>query len=57
LGWESGELKLGMLADFVTLDRPRHTARRQIDPAYVVYGYSACDVSNVVVGGTTLISQ
>ncbi len=56
LGWEAGELKVGMLADFVTLDQPRHTARRQIDPAYVVYAYSACDVSNVVVGGTTVVS-
>ena len=57
LGWEAGELKKGMLADFVTLDQPRDTARRQIDPAYVVYGYSACDVSNVVVGGTTVVSE
>jgi formiminoglutamate deiminase len=56
LGWEAGELKTGMLADFVTLDQPHHTARRQIDPAYVVYGHAGCDVSNVVVGGTTVVA-
>jgi formiminoglutamate deiminase len=57
LGWEAGELKAGMLADFVTLDQPRHMARRQIDPAYVVFGYAVCDVSNVVVGGMTVVSE
>ena len=56
LGWEAGELKAGMLADFITLDEPRHSARRGLDPAYIVYGRSACDVSNVVIGGTTVIS-
>jgi formiminoglutamate deiminase len=56
LGWEAGELKAGMLADFITLDQTRHTARRQIDPAYVVYGYSGCDIRNVVIGGTTVVS-
>ena len=57
LGWDAGELKPGMLADFVTLDQPRHTLRRQLDPAYLVYGYSACDVINVVVGGKTVVSK
>ncbi|MHB8589487.1 MAG: formimidoylglutamate deiminase [Candidatus Dormibacteraceae bacterium] len=57
LGWEAGELKRGMLADFITLDQPRHTARRELEPAYLVYGYSACDVRNVVVGGTTVVSK
>jgi formiminoglutamate deiminase len=56
LGWEAGELKAGMLADFVTLDEPRHTARRQLDIGYLIYGLSACDVSNVVVGGKTVVS-
>jgi cytosine/adenosine deaminase-related metal-dependent hydrolase len=57
LGWDAGELKPGMLADFVTLDQPRHTLRRQLDPAYLVYGHSACDVINVVVGGKTVVSR
>jgi formiminoglutamate deiminase len=56
LGWEAGELKAGMLADFITLDEPRHTTRRELDPAYLMYGLSACDVSNVVVGGRTVVS-
>jgi formiminoglutamate deiminase len=57
LGWEAGELKAGMLADFITLDQPRHTTRRQLDPAYLVYGQTACDVINVVVGGKTVVSK
>jgi formiminoglutamate deiminase len=56
LGWDAGELKVGMLADFITMDQPHHTARRQIEPAYVVYGYTARDVTNVVIGGTTVVS-
>ena len=46
-----------MLADFVTLDQPRHTLRRQLDPSYLIYGHSACDVINVVVGGKTVVSK
>jgi hypothetical protein len=46
-----------MLADFITLDQSRHTRRRQLDPAYIVYGHSACDVINVVVGGKTVVSR
>lgn len=57
LGWEAGELKAGMLGDFITLDQPRHTAWREIDPAHLIYGQSACDVTNVVVGGKTVISK
>jgi formiminoglutamate deiminase len=57
LGWDAGELKPGMLADFITLDQSRHTRSRQLDPAYLVYGHSACDVINVVVGGKTLVSK
>jgi formiminoglutamate deiminase len=57
LGWDAGELKAGMLADFITLDQPRHTSRREFDPAYLIYGQSACNVSNVVVGGKTVISE
>ncbi len=57
LGWDAGELRPGMLADFVTIDQPHHTTRRELDPAYLVFCLSACDVTNVVVGGTTLISK
>ena len=57
LGWEAGELRPGMLADFITLEQPRHTTRRQLDPSYLIYGCSACDVKNVVVGGVTVIAK
>jgi cytosine/adenosine deaminase-related metal-dependent hydrolase len=57
LGWEAGELKPGMLADFITLDQPHHTARRRLDLAYLIYGYSASDVTNVVVGGKTVLAK
>jgi len=53
LGWEAGELKPGMLADFITLEQRPHTTWRQLDPAYIIYGHTACDVTNVVVGGRT----
>jgi formiminoglutamate deiminase len=53
LGWESGELRPGMLADFVTVEQRPHTTWRELDPAYLIYGHSACDVTNVVVGGRT----
>jgi formiminoglutamate deiminase len=53
LGWDGGELRPGMLADFVTLEQRPHTMWRELDPAYVIYGHSACDVTNVVVGGRT----
>jgi formiminoglutamate deiminase len=56
LGWDAGELKPGMLADFVTLD-PSGGLWRELTPAYVVYGLSGCDVTNVVVGGLTVVSR
>jgi cytosine/adenosine deaminase-related metal-dependent hydrolase len=55
LGWEAGELKPGMLADFVTLEQPR-SLWRELSPSYLVYGFSAHDVTNVVVGGNTVVS-
>jgi formiminoglutamate deiminase len=57
LGWQAGELKPGMLADFITLEQPRHTPRRELDPSYLIYGGSACDVTNVVIGGNTVIAK
>jgi cytosine/adenosine deaminase-related metal-dependent hydrolase len=53
LGWDTGELRPGMLADFVTVEQRPHTTWRELDPAYLIYGHSACDVTNVVVGGRT----
>ena len=56
LGWESGELKPGMLADFVTLEQPRGPWR-ELSPSYLVYGFSGRDVTNVVVGGETVVRR
>jgi cytosine/adenosine deaminase-related metal-dependent hydrolase len=57
LGWEAGELKPGLLADFVTLDEPESTIWREITAAYVVFGFSGRHVTNVVVGGNTVVNQ
>ena len=56
LGWDGGELKAGMLADFVTLEEPRGLWR-EMSPSYLVYGLSGRDVTNVVVGGETVVSR
>jgi formiminoglutamate deiminase len=56
LGWEAGELKPGMLADFITLE-DGHGLRRELTPAQIVYGLSARHVTNVVVGGNTVVSR
>jgi cytosine/adenosine deaminase-related metal-dependent hydrolase len=56
LGWEAGELKPGMLADFITLDTAS-TAGRSLDPGYLIYACSAGDVTNVVVGGRTVFHR
>jgi formiminoglutamate deiminase len=56
LGWPAGELKPGMLADFVTIRRPNER-EGPIDIGYLVFCYSARDVTNVVVGGKTVISK
>src|SRR5437660_3308703 len=37
LGWEAGELKEGVLADFITLAQP-NGLWRELGPAYLVYG-------------------
>jgi len=52
LGWDAGELKPGKLADFITVE-----ASGQLDLAHLIYGYSGCDVTNVVVGGKTLVTK
>ena len=53
LGWEAGELKTGMLADFVTIDSKAET----LDSGRLVFARSAGDVTNVVVGGKTLLAR
>ncbi len=55
LGWQAGALEPGMLADFVTLEQPRGRWR-ELSPAYLIYGFSGGDVTNVVVGGNTVVS-
>jgi formiminoglutamate deiminase len=55
LGWDAGLLEPGKLADFITLDQPRGLWR-ELNPAYLVYGSSGRDVTNVVVGGETVVS-
>ncbi|TAN35021.1 formimidoylglutamate deiminase [bacterium] len=57
LGWQAGALLPGMLADFITLDQPRQALWRRLEVGYLIYGYSACDVTNVVVGGRTAVSR
>lgn len=54
LGWDAGELRPGMLADFVTLQRPA-AERREISLAQIVYAASGRDVTTVVVGGETVV--
>jgi cytosine/adenosine deaminase-related metal-dependent hydrolase len=56
LGWEAGEIKPGMCADFITLEPPRDPWR-ELSAAYIVFGLSGRDVTNVVVGGITVVSR
>ena len=56
LGWEAGELKPGRLADFVTIG-PRTGQGRNIDLSYLIFACSARDVTNVVVGGKTVVAK
>jgi len=54
LGWNAGELRVGMLADFITLEQAG-AQWRELTPAYLIYGFSAHNVMNVVVGGETVV--
>ena len=56
LGWDAGELRAGMFADFVTVDQPAGLWR-DLNPAYIIYGFSGRDVTNVVVGGKTVVTK
>ena len=42
--------------DFITLAQP-NGLWRELGPAYLVYGYSGRDVTNVVVGGETVVQR
>jgi formiminoglutamate deiminase len=57
LGWDAGALRPGMLADFVTIALEPPALSRQLDLGYLVFCCSARDVTNVVVGGKTVVSQ
>ena len=57
LGWEAGELKVGMLADFITIEPPRVAAEKDLDLGYLMFCCSAKDVSNVIVGGKTVVGK
>ncbi len=57
LGWDAGELKPGMLADFITIGFEQPALWRHLDLAYLVFCCSARDVTSVVVGGKTVVSK
>jgi cytosine/adenosine deaminase-related metal-dependent hydrolase len=57
LGWDAGELKAGMLADFITIDQPQVAMPQHLDLGYLVFCCSGRDVTNVVVGGVTVVSK
>jgi cytosine/adenosine deaminase-related metal-dependent hydrolase len=57
LGWDAGALRPGMLADFITIGYEQPVLWRHLDLAYLVFCCSARDVTNVVVGGRTVVSK
>lgn len=57
LGWNAGALRPGMLADFSTIGLEPPVLWRQLDLGYLMYCSSARDVTNVVVGGRTVVSN
>jgi formiminoglutamate deiminase len=57
LGWDAGELKPGLLADFITIGQRPHVPWRQLDLGYLMFCCSARDVTSVVVGGKTLVAR
>ncbi len=60
LGWDAGRIRVGALADLVTvrLDSPRTAGARAGDAlAHAVFAANACDVSTVVVGGRTVVAD
>ena len=57
LGWDAGELKPGHLADFITIGLPARWSSQILDLSYLIFSCSARDVTNVVVGGKTVVSK
>src|SRR4029077_2756690 len=57
LGWDAGALRPGMLAAFGTIALGAPVLSRQLDLGYLVFCCSARDVTNVVVGGKTVVSE
>jgi formiminoglutamate deiminase len=57
LGWNSGELKAGMLGDFITIGQRAPILWRRLDVGYLVFCSSGRDVTNVVVGGKTVVAR
>ena len=58
LGWNSGRIAVGALADLITvrLDSPRTAGARARDPlAPVFFSATASDVQTVIVGGHTVV--
>ena len=45
-----------MLADFVTIDKPQLAASQRLDLGYLMFCCSGREVTNVVVGGRTVVS-
>lgn len=57
IGWDAGELKPGKLADFITIAPHSPGSSRILDLSYLIFSCSACDVTNVVVGGETVVAK
>jgi len=57
LGWDAGTLRPGILGDFITIGQEPPVLWRQLDLGYLMFGCSARDVTNVVVGGKTVVSK
>ncbi len=58
LGWDAGRLEPGALADFATVDlgSPRTAGARPAEAVeYTLYGATASDVTQVVVGGRPVV--
>jgi len=57
LGWDGGELRAGMLADFITIEPASGAEKKDLDLSYLMFCCSARHVGNVVVGGKTVVAR
>src|SRR5260370_5407850 len=53
LGWDAGEVKTGLLADFITIGPRPPVLWQPLELGYLMFCSSAHDVTNVVIGGKT----